>query len=58
MKLGKCLGFFTNNNPNNKGVSPPSIYEGRLFVCFICDIEFSHTKMPLATLFVHLESAQ
>ncbi len=37
MKLGKCLGFFTNNNnPNNKGGSSHlSMKEGCFFVLFV-----------------------
>jgi hypothetical protein len=58
VKLGKCLGFFTNNNPNNKGVSSHLSMKEGLFVGFICHIKISQAKMPLARLFVHLENAQ
>jgi hypothetical protein len=32
-------------------LSCPSVYEARLFVCFVCHIEISQTKVLFAMLF-------
>jgi AAA15 family ATPase/GTPase len=56
-KEGKKIQFETCKNMTiikNKN----SIYEGRLFVCFVSHVEISQIMVPLATLVVPLESSQ
>jgi hypothetical protein len=42
----------------HKDLGQKSIYEGRIFVCFVCQVEIFQITMPFAALLMSLESSQ